>query len=286
MKKQVLIIALFFLTSLIASAQKIKEKKGEIFLDKVKIANIEKIKTEKPKYYQISDVDGAPLFKVKTLSYQSILFHTDETTDYHIVTGDKIQDTLAIDQKGFYITQKRIAKYVVEAGFLNSNGYNETNIPDLIAKSSTIPAKIKKLKTKEEELKKDINYRVERDFSNTNIFVKTNAPQYTNSVKNTMAVTATEVEIYQNTTTEDSPDSEPLLIGYGVYEYSTTSNTVTYKNSYLLNAKKVPLASYNDITYKTYVPYKEINDDTLNALKTKGEIFKQMALDLIEKGKL
>ncbi|MCL5244257.1 hypothetical protein M4I21_00445 [Cellulophaga sp. 20_2_10] len=285
MKKQLLIASLF-LVSLGATAQKIKEKKGEIFLDKVKVANIEKIKTETPKYYQISDVDGNPLFKVKTITYESILFHDDETTDYHVVTGDKIQDTLAIVEKGFYITQKRIVKYLVEAGFLNNNGYNEANIPNLIAKSIKIPTKLVELQNNEKELKKHIGYKVERDFENRDIFIKSYAPKQTTSIKSTMVVTATELEIYQNTATEENPDSEPLLIGYGVYEFKTFANNTTYKKTYLLNAKRVPLASYVTYNYKTYVPFRKEESDKLDKLKTKEEVLKAMAINHILREKL
>lgn len=106
------------------AAQKVKVKKDHILLDKVKIGGIQKIKTERPKFYQILDNDGTPLFKIKTISLKSPVFHNDNIYGYNVVTGDKITDTLAIDPNGFYLTQTKVAKYVVEQGFLDANGYN------------------------------------------------------------------------------------------------------------------------------------------------------------------
>jgi len=285
MKKQLLIASLSLL-SIGSFAQKVKEKKGEIFLDNVKIGNIEKVKTESPKYYQISDVTGNPLFKVKTLTYSSVLFHDDQTTDYYVVTGDKIKDTLAIDQKGFYLAHNKIVQYLVDTGLLNSTGFNKGDLAAITAKATTAPVHLLDIQNKEKEFKKDISYKVERDFKNLDIFIKTYAPKQTSSIKNESMVTATELEIYQNTATEENPDSEPLLIGYGVYELSTLANNTSYKKTYLLNAKRVPLASYVTFNYKTYVPFRNEESNKLDKLNTKEEVLKEMAIHHILREKL
>ena len=262
---------------------KIKVKKDDIFINKVKVGRIEKVKTEKPKYYQISDAEGTPLFKVKTIQIESPLFHTDNIFEYSVVTGDKISDTLAIDPKGFYLTQKKVAEYAVRQGFLDADGFNAENTAKLTATTPKIPEDILERIAWERDILQDINFREQRQFSHDpQVFLEIYEPIADRSIMTGRPVNSTKFDIFQDV------NGDHVLIGYGFFEFAEIAGAVSYEKFFVVNARKVPLASYDGNTYKRYVNYHEygLGDHNFRDSMSRPDIIKGMAVDLIKRKEL
>lgn len=277
--KKVLLTILIILFTQFSIAQKVKVKKGEIFIDKVKVGNIEKLKTEKPKYYQLTNNEGTPLFKIKTISQESFLYHTDKVYDFHIITGNLITDTIAIDQKNFYLSDGKIVNYLVKIGIFDTNGFNSENATQLLENPAKKPTWIAKRLKEEQEIVKNIEYKVERESTYEDIFIKPYATKNGISKLNKSMVDMTKFDVYER------HEEGTILIGYAISQFNTISKL---HYLFMFNLKDVPLASYNGATYKVYKPYKEfgLTESSLKMSSQAGPNAKRMAIDLVKKGKL
>ena len=276
--KKILITILILVCTQFSFAQKVKVKKGEIFVDKIKVGNIEKLKTEKPKYYQLTDNEGTLLFKIKTLSQESFLYHNDKVYDFHIITGDMITDTLAIDQKNFYLSDGKIVNYIFKIGLFDENGYNSEKATELLENPSKKPAWIIKRLEEEQEIVKNIGYKVERESTYEDIYIKPHAPRQDISKLDKSVANITKFDIYENN------EEGGILIGYAIFQF----NNMTGSHLFAFNLKDVPLASYNGVIYKIYEPFEEIGplQNNLEVSSHVGHNVKTMAIDLVKRRKL
>ncbi|MEO9513125.1 MAG: hypothetical protein ABJN84_15255 [Flavobacteriaceae bacterium] len=279
MQKSILLIVCLLSISL--SAQKVKVKKSEVYIDNTKVAYIEKIKENGSAYYQVSNNDKTPLFKTQELQQKSLIYASDKTFPYRALYGDKLKDTIVIAKKNYWLSEKRVIEYAVEIGLLNSIGFDESKAEEILSKPASFPLWISENLEKEKKLLKDREFKVDRSFDDTNIYVESNALKKGISQLNKSMVDKKDFDIYQG-----DPNGEHILIGHGIYE----NGTVKGEYLFILNSKKVPLASYSGAVFKIYGTNQELSAldhdvDTLSGTKTDNSI-KAMAIELIRRGVL
>jgi len=280
MKNLKLVLTCLLITAF-ASAQKVKVKKGEVFINKVKVAHIEKIKGDGSKYYQISDLEKKPLFKAQEILQKSLLFGADKTFPFRAYYGDQIEDTIVINKKNYWLSEKRVVQYALEVGIFSVNGFDLPKTKEVTSQTPKRPDWILKRLEEEKELIPGKGHKVERDFDDTEIFVKSYAAKNAISQLNKSMVNQMKFDIYQGT-----PGSGQILIGHAIYE----NGTVKGEYLFVFNTKKVPVGSYNKATFKIY----DLNEEqglldhdlgSLNADKRKNTV-RDMAIKLIRKGVL
>ncbi|WP_299312831.1 hypothetical protein [uncultured Aquimarina sp.] len=280
MKRIPLILVCLFITTL-ASAQKLKIKKGEIFIDKVKVAHIEKVKGDGSKYYQISDLEKKPLFKAQEMLQSSLLFGSDKTFPFRAYYGDQIADTIVINKKNYWLSEKRAIQYALEIGIFSANGFNPSKIKEIASQTPKRPTWILERLDEEKELLTGKGHKVQRDFNDTDVFVKSYAAKNAISQLNKSMVNQMKFDIYQG-----SKDGDHILIGSAIYE----NGTVKGEYLFVFNTKKVPVGSYNKATFKIY----DLNEEqgllahdlgSLSADKRKNTV-RDMVIKLIRKGVL
>lgn len=146
-----------------------------------------------------------------------------------------------------------------------------------------MPDGIKESIAFEHSLLKDIEHRVQRQFSNDPmIFLEAYKPINDKSIMTGRIVNSTKYDIFQDV------DGDHVLIGYGIFEFAEMLIEVTYSRFFVLNSRKVPLASYNGSTYKRYVQFKELSlmEHDLGDLKARHAIVQGMAVDLVKRKEL
>ncbi|WP_299249726.1 hypothetical protein [uncultured Aquimarina sp.] len=277
MKKVQLILVCLFITAF-ASAQKVKVKKGEVFIDKVKVAHIEKVKGDNAKYYQISDLEKKPIFKAQEMLQSSLLFGSDKTFPFRAYYGDQITDTIIINKKNYWLSEKRVIQYALEVGIFSVNGFDPSKTKEIASQTPKRPTWILERLDEEKELLTGKGHKVERDFDYTNIFVKSYAAKNAISQLNKSMVNQMKFDIYQG-----DPAADSVLIGHGIYE----SGTVNGEYLFILNTKKVPVGSYNKATFKIYDLKEEqgLLDHSLGSLSSdeRNNTVREMAIKLIQK---
>ncbi|WP_299443366.1 hypothetical protein [uncultured Aquimarina sp.] len=280
MKNLQLVLTCLLMTAF-ASAQKVKVKKGEVFINKVKVAHIEKIKGDGPKYYQISDIEKAPLFKAQEIREESLLFGADKTFPFRAYYGDQIVDTIVINKKNYWLSEKRVIQYALEIGIFSTNGFDPSKTKEIASQTPKRPDWILERLDEEKEFLAGKGHKVERNFDDTDVFIKSYAAKNAISQLNKSMVTQMKFDIYQGNT-----DGEHVLIGRAIYE----NGTVKGEYLFVFNTKKVPVGSYNKATFKIY----DLNEEqglldhdlgSLSADKRKNTV-RDMAIKLIRKGVL
>ncbi|WP_146052715.1 hypothetical protein [Aquimarina sp. I32.4] len=274
--KNSLVTLAFLLMSLLSSAQKVKVKKGEVFIDKIKVAHIEKVKIDSSKYYQVSDVHKNPLFKAQKMSQQSLLFPKDKEYTYRAIYGDKIPDTISI-KKNYWLSEKRVIAYALEIGLFSATGLDSSKIEEIVSETPKKPSWILKNLEKEKELIQNRGHKVDRKFDDINIYVKSHAQKDAISQLNKSMVSQMKFDIYQ-----EDPNGDDILIGHAIYEYGTVKGEYLF----VLNTKKVPLASYSGAVLKIYQPFLKVGPLEHNISLTnnkRNEAVRNMAIELIQR---
>ena len=278
MKK--IIIAIFFLTAFISSAQKIKVKKGEILVDNEKIGSLEKIKVKKAtNYYTVKDNNENVVFHFKLITEKSNLFHKFRRHNYYIVECPSENDTIGIENDFFYLGQKKIAKYLVKNNLLDKNGINASKLKEKLVATATKPAyHLKKIK-EEEAFLKNINYKVERNIKSP-IFVKKISSGMHASKIDGLGVPQTKYNIYQG-----ENEQNKTLIGHAFLEFR--GPTKPMPELIFTNVKKAPIAHSDNFRLYSFSPFEEIKIKSgRKRLDTPVQAIYQIAQILIDHGKL
>lgn len=297
MQKKIFTIVLTLVT-FSTQSQKIKIKKGDILVDKIKIGHVEKIKIKndslKETYHKITDKDGNHVLNFRREYIESFLFLSDKKYFFHTIESVKEQKRAAIQNSKYYSSEKQMAKYLVENNLLNNNGLNENVVSELILNNDLLPKDIQQIIENEKEVVSYAKYKVDRVLSDhIYIFFDKTKTGYSD-IKHLGLVVKSRYNIYQGI--KDPKTNEfvsKTFIGYAIAEWASDSevNSKTRPNPkgryslIVYNTKKVPMASYVFITYKTYHPYEEFGP-TKNKLSrienVKGRI-EYIVSDLISK---
>ncbi|UII76865.1 hypothetical protein LV716_03495 [Flagellimonas sp. HMM57] len=267
-----------FLVFITSEAQNFKIKKGEVLINKTKVASIQKVKQKGTNYYLLSDINNNPICRVQDLEQQSLLYPTDKSYPFRAFFGEKLSDTLTITKKNYWLSEKRIIDYALKIGMLNDTGFDESKTQELILSTPKLPEWITERIKGEQELVEQRQFKVERTFKQEDTFVKSYESRQATSQLNKSIVTQIKYDIYQG-----DPNGNNILIGHGIYETGTVRGTWLF----ILNTKNVPLASYSGAKLKLYEPFKEISplkhEVTTLSGTSKSESIKQMAIELIKR---
>jgi len=255
-------------------SQKIKVKKGEIFVDKEKIGQMEKIKVKPRVYvYKITDNNGEHVFNFRTEYAPSLLANGSNKYLYYTIESVKDEKRASVQNKKFYPSKKRIAKYLVNSNLLTKDGVNKDAILEYILNKDSLPNKIQKKIKAEQELISFAKFKIDRNTEDP-IYVFFDKTTVGKSVLNGRRVLKPRYNIYQGI--KDLKTNEfvsKTFIGYAIAE-SVMSNDNTpgasvnapknYRphpeSSYELiiyNTKNVPIASHTSFRYITYYPFEE-----------------------------
>ncbi|WP_299187089.1 hypothetical protein [uncultured Aquimarina sp.] len=283
MKHSLLFVFLFI--SVFSFGQKIKVKKGEVFIDKVKVAHIEKIKAKGLRHFQISDLDKKPLFRAGDLKVESLLFPSDKSYPYNAFFRDEAKDTLLINSKHHYfLSKKKIFKLAMEMGIFTPEGFQTTKFEELVEQTPKRPERILKKLDKERTLLSGKGHRVERDFNDLDIHLIAFPSEKAYSQLNKSMVDQVKYNIYIGDPHIEEGDH--TLIGSAIREVGTVSGEYFF----IFNTKKFPLASYHSMTFKIYGNKKELgimdHDIKLSMGSKRSEAIKEMVRELIKRQKI
>jgi len=278
MIKSVLFYFLLFFTFCI-HAQKIKVKKGVVYIDKQKVGHVEKIKTDNDYYFQVTNIQNEKFCKVKQIAIPSLLFKGDKEYPHRIIYGDKIKDTIGITEKNYWLNSKRSIEYLSIIGLVSKSGFQTEKINDLVSKTSKYPEWIQKEIDAEKLLVEHTNHKVLRKVSDNTIILKELETTETRGQIKRVPVKSTKLNIFQKN------GEEEILIGYAIKEVESISGYTYY---YIFNTKDVPLSFYDTFKYKIYYPYKEygLTNNKLKTIEGVENIITEMALDLVVANKL
>ena len=259
-------------------SQKIKIKKGEIFINKLNVGSIEKIKSDEGNYFQIKNTENDIFCNVKQTSIPSILFKGNKEYPHRIIYQGKITDTITITEKNYWLNSKRSLEYLLKIGLLSPKGFHSEKINELVTNTPKYPAWIEKELKAEEALAKHIDFKISRKV-NDSIILKELSPTETRGQLNRAPVLATRVNIFQKN------GEDEILIGYAIHEVESISGYTYY---YIFNTKNVPLSFFDTFKYKLYYPYQEfgLTKNKLRSIEGLQNIVSEMALDLIKTNKL
>lgn len=272
------IITFILLTSFCSHAQKIKLKKGDIYINKLKVGHVEKVKTDTDMYFQFKDAKGENFCRAKQTNIPSLIFKGDKEYPHRFFYADKIKDTLTIIQENYWINAKRAAEYLVQIGLLNTKGFEVDSIAPLVEKTPKYPQWIQETLDKEKELTNHIDYKITRTV-NDSLILKEHVQKQARGQLKRLPSQVSKVDIYQKN------GEEEILIGYGLYEVQDISG---YQYYYIFNMKDVPLSFFDTFKYKIYYPYQEIGltGNKLRKITGYQNIILEMALDLVQSDKL
>ena len=259
-------------------AQKIKLKKGDIYINKVKVGYVEKVKTNNEHYFQFKDAKGVKFCKAKQTNIPSLLFKGDKEYPHRIFYDDKIADTLSIVQENYWLNPKRATEYLFKIGLLNTTGFVIDSIAPLITSTPKYPQWIQENIDKEKAIIQHKDYKIVRTVNDSLILKEQTQKQARGQLKR-LPSQVVKVDIYQKN------GEDEILIGYGLHEVLDISG---YQYYYIFNMKDVPLSFFDTFKYKIYYPYQEfgLTNNKLKNIEGRSNIIMQMALDLVKTDKL
>lgn len=273
-----IIITFSLLISFCTHAQKIKLKKGDIYINKLKVGHVKKVKTATDNYYQFKDTKGVNFCRAKQTFIPSLLFKGDKEYPHRFFYADKIKDTLTIIQENYWLNPKRAAEYLSKIGLLNTKGFVMDSIAPLIATTPKYPQWIQENIEQEKALTNHIDYKITRTINDSLVLKEQTQIQTSGQLKR-LPSKVTRIDIYQKN------GEEEILIGYGLHEIQDISG---YQYYYIFNMKDVPLSFFDTFKYKIYYPYQEfgITGNKLRNITSYQNIILEMALDLVKSNKL
>ncbi|MBL4745141.1 MAG: hypothetical protein JKY08_02110 [Flavobacteriaceae bacterium] len=277
--KKIIIITIIILFPFISNSQSVKVKKGNILLDGQKFGSIEKIKVKGANnYLQIKDNNQNVIFNAKLIVEDSKIYGNKKKHVYFMIDCVKEKDTIGIENLGFYLGQKKVVKYLVKNKLINTEGVNNSKLNTLLANTTSKPSFVLDDFKIEDELIKNINFKVNRDTNNPVFVEKTINAKL--KLKPKTSSTHLKYEILQG---EDKTNR--ALIGYAFIEYSISSS-----RPYLVitNSKGSPIAYFDNINHYTLYPQEQFKFELLKMkrLDTPVEAIYQITQYLIEKEKL
>lgn len=273
------ITLLLILASISLQAQKIKIKKGEIFLDENKVGIIEKEKVKGANnFLKVLNNDKKHLFSAKLVSEESVFFGALKRSNYFIIECIEQKDSIGIENLGFYLGEKQVAKYLVKNGILTSNGFNLSKADDILLKTESKPSfAIKKV---EQDLKfiENITYIVNRDKSNP-LFVEEITTSAVYSIIDKKSVNQTKYKLLQG-----KDESNKTLIGYAYLEVPEIGRSKLI----IVNVKDTPIAVFDNFKHYTFYPLTELSVELseLKRLDKPVESIYQFTQMLIDENKL
>lgn len=252
-------LLLFVLISISLQAQKVKIKKGEIFLDKAKVGSVEKIKVKGfgNNYLKFFNNEKEHLFSAKPTLQESKYFGKLETSRYYIIECIKQNDTIIVNDTRFYINDKKATEYFIESGILESNGFSSAKTDKILSQVNLKPAYVLDKEKKDSILMKKSTYLVNREKSDP-IFVE-------RFITKTTSTDGTEEKLVGDGRTKyikyrllqgkkDSKREERTLIGYAYQEPSS----MKIGDLTILNRKNVPIAYFTSFSHYTFNPFVEV----------------------------
>lgn len=277
MKKNTVLFLMLLLTVSI-NAQKIKVKKGNILVDKVKFGTIEKLKNKKDgRYAIVKNNNGEDIFKTMMLHEKSKIYDK-KIVSYPAIICIQEKDTFAIDDTFFYIGEKKISKYLVKNRLLNENGVNKENLTNHLAEVNSKGKYALELINDEKYLIENSKYIVDRDTEAEVFIEKMLYPFSLRSKPDRKTRSESFYAIYQGTDEENRN-----LIGYAITEISNTH----IDHVIITNSKKVPIAYFDNLNRITLFPYHDNRDlkKRLDLSKVIPSIY-SFAYDLIKDNKI
>jgi len=301
MKKLLLSFISFTLISV--QAQKIKIKKDIIYIDKQEVGQIHKRKVKdslasrKIKIYEIYDKNKQHVFDVGFKLMASPLYKKEKIYTYYTVKYVPTQKEAAINDKNFYLGNKKIVKYLYNNSLLDKNGVNMDGVEVNINMADSIPAKIKEQIEQEQQKLKDANLIVNREKKDP-VFLEYISTENNFSFFRGAPVTTKKYAIYQGVLDPAKNFfKRKTLIGYLLIEYPRENTTLRYNDLVFLNINNIAVAKVNTFDYYMYFPYKEIpyktrmnagNEPYSTIFKTKSVLDKanMIITDLIKDNRL
>ncbi|WP_298348645.1 hypothetical protein [uncultured Dokdonia sp.] len=162
------IILAFVLFPVLLTAQKVKVKKDDVYIDKVLVGTIVKTKDSlKNKLFTYSDVDGNPLVIYKYETLHSPIEGEEEVYAYNEVTIPSLNIVAGLDIKNEYSqTRKKVVPYFIEKGILNKDGsLNKQAAQSYYETVPEIPLEITAMYNQELEEMNDLDFIEERDMT-------------------------------------------------------------------------------------------------------------------------
>jgi len=246
-KMKKIIIVLFVLIVSNAFAQKIKVKKGEIFLDSKKVGTVEKIKVKGAgKYVKLSDLSGKALFESKLMNEESRYFGKKKRLKYFMINCLTQKDTIGVEKLGFYAGEKRLVKYLVNNKMFGIDGINEENVKKMLNKTSSRPSFVLEKLIDENKFIKNIGYKAERNI-NDKLFVYRKDTRNRPGILSETPTNSTKYEIHQGVDKDNK-----VLIGYAFIEVENNRSLLV-----IVNSKNSPIAMFDNFRYYSFYPMTE-----------------------------
>ena len=273
---------LFIITILISgliNAQKIKVKDGEVFLDKNKVALIEKVKIKgRNNYFKVFDLENNHLFNGKLVLEESKFFGNLKQNLYFIIECLEQKDSIGIEDTWFALTEKGITKFLVKNKILTTNGFDSKQLEDVLSNTQSKPKFAREKSEVDEEYIKNLNYLVKRDKSQA-LFVERLNTKSSYSLIGSRSVTQTKFELFQG-----KESSNKALIGYAYYEMPEMGRGELI----ICNSKNVPIGYFDNFKHYTFYPLTElkIKSGNLIRLDKPVECIYQFTQLLVDENKL
>ncbi|GGD26507.1 hypothetical protein [Hyunsoonleella pacifica] len=269
------ITLLLILVSTFIQAQKIKVKKGEVFVDDNKVALIEKEKVKGANnYLKIFDNEKKHLLNAKLVSEESSFFGSKKISNYFIIECLEQKDSIGIEKLGFYLGEKQVVKYLTSIGVLNTNGFDSAKINTVLSETKSKPSFAEEKFQEDLNFIKNVNYVVDRDTSNP-IFIEEIKTGTAYSVINNLSITQTKYNIFQG-----KDLANKVLIGYAYIEKPEIGSV----NLIIANSKDTPLGYFDGFKYYTFYPLTKLDVELFKGNPT--ESIKYFSKVLIENNKL
>lgn len=251
-------LILLFVSTLV-QAQKIKVKKGDVFLDGNKVASIEKQKAKGANnYLKIFNNEKKHLFNAKLVSELSPFFDTNKISNYFIIECLEQKDSIGIEKLTFYLGEKQVVKYLTQKGILSLDGFNTSKVESLLSETESRPSFAREKYNSDLELIKNVNYLVDRDTSDP-LFIEEKSTTTAPSIINGISILQTKYKIFQG-----KDKSNNILIGYAYIE----KPEIGAVKLIIVNSKGTPIGYKNSFNYFTFYPLTDLDIDSTNKKNT------------------
>ena len=276
--KKIIFIIFIFISGYI-NAQKIKVKKGEVFLNKKKVASVEKIKNKgERKYIKVFNLKNEHILNGKYVINESKYFGRFNKSGYYIIECIKQNDTIGINYDWFALTEKGISKFLLKNNILTPNGINEETLKKVLSQTESVPESIQEMRNEEKRLIEQMDDLAERD-RNKPLFVERGKTKPVYSTYISQSVTQTKFKIFQG-----ESKSNKTLIGFAYIEVPEIGGS----NLIISNHKDIPVGYFDSFKYFTFYPLTELkmNLRDLISLDKPIEAIYQFTQTLIDQNKI
>lgn len=290
---------MMLLSSCFITAQKLKIKKNEIWLDKKKVGNVEKIKNKKRDInvgsYSFTDLEGIQQFIFRQEYISSLLYYEDKKYFFYTLENIKTNQRAFIDIPKFYFSKKKIAQFLLDFKFLDETD----DFKDYFELYNGIPKDIQIKISEEKSVLEFVDYKVDRVRTDP-VFIFFEQTIAGNGSVISGRVTKSIYNIVQGVKDPRTNSFiEETYIGYAIVELGVGNKiggSVNPPSDYrphpldqfsviVYNTKDVPLASHYFLTYKQYNPYQEfkLSDAPLSSIKSVEGRIDFIVKDLIQR---